>query len=183
MAPETLESWLILGDMESMQTVTKSQERRSARFWVFFILALFGVNLLMALVAIVIAVGDPSFRPMPSYGKNAVDWESRKQMQARSDALQWTAQVERMNEPAGLRVTLADASGNPVTGVHGTVQAYHFTRANESVTVPLTESSGDPGVYLAALDTSKDGRWQITVNASRGTDETFVWDQAVEWYR
>lgn len=183
MVRESLETQLRLGDMETMQTIKNSQERRSARFWGFFIVALMGVNLLVAIVAMVIAVGDPSFRPMPSYGKHAVDWETQKQLQSRSDALGWTARVERTSEPEGIRLLLTDASGRAVSGATGKVQAYHFTRANESVTVPITESTEHPGEYKAVFDASRDGRWQVTLNLSRGTEEVFLWDHVMEWYR
>lgn len=161
----------------------QSQERRSARFWSFFLLALMAINLLVALIAMVIAIGDPSFQPIPSYGGRAVDWETHRQLQARSDALGWHAQLARTERGDGIRLTLTDTLGNRVSGATGTVQAYHFTRAGQSVTVPWAESAEDPGRYFAELDVAKDGRWQVAVKLSRGETETFLWEQQVEWYR
>lgn len=169
--------------MNSETTDLKNKERRSARFWSFFLLALMAVNLLVALIAIVIAIGDPSFQPIPSYGGNAVDWESYRELQARSDALGWQARLARTEMRDGIRLRLTDPRGNPVLGAAGTVQAYHFTRAGQSVTVPWTESSEEPGSYFAELDVAKDGRWQVTVKLSRGETDTFLWDKQVEWYR
>jgi nitrogen fixation protein FixH len=166
-----------------MNLDSKALERRSARFWSLFVLALMSINLLVALVAIVIAIGDPSFQPMPSYGAKSIDWEAKKQLQLRSDALGWTARVERNSHGNGIRVHLADSSGAPVAGASGTVQAYHFTRADESVTVPLNESSHEPGAYLAEIDVAKDGRWQVSLQLARGDAELFLMDSMLEWYR
>jgi hypothetical protein len=161
----------------------KSRERRSARFWSIFILALMAINLLVAFVAIVIAVGDPSFKPVPSYGENAVDWETQKKLQAKSDSLGWTASVDRSPQRNEILVSITDRLGNPVTEAAGQLQAYHFTRAGDSVTVPVVESKTEPGLYISKLDVSKDGRWQVTLRLMRGEGEQFFWDHAVEWYR
>ena len=161
----------------------ESQERRSARFWSFFILALMAINLLVALVAIVIAVGDPSFQPVPSYGENGVDWETQKKLQERSDALGWTVNVERGSQKDQIQILLTDSTGNPVTGASGSVRAYHFTRAGESVTAAAIESKIQPGLYIATVDVSKDGRWQVALRFTRTEKEHFVWDHDVEWHR
>jgi nitrogen fixation protein FixH len=166
-----------------MESDLKSRERRSARFWSMFLLALMSVNLLMALIAIVVAVGDPSFKPVPSYGEHAVDWETRKRLQAQSDALGWTVRAERSESNDGIEVTLVDSLGDPVAGARGTLQAYHFTRADQATTVPLTESTDFPGRYFAKVNAAKHGRWQLAVQLTRGKEEQFLWDQTVEWYR
>lgn len=169
--------------MNAADLDSKSQERRSARFWSSFVLALMTLNLLIALVAIVVAVRDPSFQPVPSYGENGVDWETRKQLQANSDSLGWTAQVERSVEDNAVRMVLSDSQGEPVTGASGTVQVYHFTRAGQPITAPAIESTDQPGLYHAAIDVSKDGRWHVTAKLSRPPHEQFLWDHDVEWYR
>lgn len=169
--------------MNSEVQVAKMQERRSARFWTAFILALMAIDLLVAVFAIVFAVGDPSFQPVPSYGESGVDWETTKKLQAESDALGWKASVERSLERDAICVSLSDPQGEPVTGAIGNLQAYHFTRAGDAVTVPAIESETQPGLYIATTDVSKDGRWQVTVRLTRGEKESFRWDHDVEWYR
>lgn len=166
-----------------MQSVTKSQERKSARFWGVFILALLAINLMMAVFAIVVAVGDPSFRPMPSYGEHAIDWESQKQLQAKSDALGWQAKIERNADGTGFRCALSDRNGQPISGAAGEALVYHFTRANEAEHVPLKESPSEKGVYVGTIDTSKDGHWQIRMELQRDDQERFFFDHEVEWYR
>lgn len=141
------------------------------------------INLSIALIAIVIAVGDPSFKPIPSYGENGVDWEAQKKLQERSDALGWMVRVERGSPHDGIHIRLTDRSGEPVTGASGNVRAYHFTRAGEAVTAKVIESDTQPGLYIAAVDVSKDGRWQITLSLEGTEGEEFFWDHDVEWYR
>jgi nitrogen fixation protein FixH len=166
--------------MESMPHTSHVRERRSARFWGAFILGLMTINLVTAGFAIYVAVGDPSFRPMPNYGENAVDWQTQKELQARSDALGWVATVERSTEPNGVRVQLVDASGNRVTGAQGSVLIYHFTRAYTAKRVPLREIGS--GEYLGELDAAKDGRWQLTIDLSRSEEEHFYLDKPFDWY-
>lgn len=141
------------------------------------------INLSFALIAIVIAIGDPSFKPVPSYGENGVDWQTRKKMQADSDSLGWTARVERADQKNQIHVSITDQVGGPVMGLSGLVQAYHFTRAAQSVTIPVIESKTEPGHYIADINVSKDGRWQVTLKLTRGAGEHFFWDHDVEWYR
>jgi len=164
-----------------MISAGNSVERRSARFWLFFILGLMGVNFLMAGIALYIAVGDPSFRPMPGYGLNAVDWETRKAQQAESDALHWTVDVKRSEGSDSLQLRIREAQGAPVAGGTGIIRCYHFTRAGNVQEARLEEIA--PGTYLASVDVARDGRWQLEVEMTRETGERFYMDRAYEWYR
>lgn len=165
----------------TMSTASKNTERRAARFWTVFILGLMGINLGVAAMAIWMAAGDPSFRPMPEYGEHAIDWQSRKNLQSKSDALRWKSSLERSEDPQGIVIQLFDASGEPVVGCTGSIHAYHFTRANAHQKVNVAPLVGRPGCYLAPMDVSLDGRWQVTVELERGPDETFFFDSAMNW--
>ncbi len=158
------------------------QERRAALFWGVFIVALFGINVAVAGIAVFMAVGDPSFRPMPSYGENAIDWETRKLIQAASDGLGWTAEVERNQDFSGVRVRILDREGQPVKGCAGEFVAYHFTRADRVYRLPLSESESEPGSYFVPFDASQNGSWQITLDAKRQANERFFSDRVCEWY-
>lgn len=139
------------------------------------------INLGVAAMAIWMAVGDPSFRPMPEYGEHAIDWQARKNLQSRSDALNWKTNVERSAIPQGIVVQLADANGDPVVGCTGSIHAYHFTRANAHRKVHVVPVADRPGIYLAPMDVSLDGRWQVTVELKRGADEKFFLDRTMDW--
>ncbi|MFN7628044.1 MAG: FixH family protein [Pirellula sp.] len=164
-----------------MSTASKITERRAARFWTSFILGLMAINLGVAAMAIWMAVGDPSFRPMPEYGEHAIDWQARKNLQSRSDALNWKTNVERSAIPQGIVVQLVDANGDPVVGCTGSIHAYHFTRANAHQKVKVAPVADRPGCYIAPMDVSLDGRWQVTIELERAPDEKFFLDRTMEW--
>ena len=164
-----------------MSTASKITERRAARFWTLFIVGLMGINLGVAAIAIWMAAGDPSFRPMPEYGEHAIDWQARKNLQAQSDALNWKTSVERSLTPQGIVIQMEDANGEPVVGCTGSIHAYHFTRANAHQKVNVSPVPDRPGLYLAPMDVSLDGRWQVTVELERGPEEKFFLDRAMEW--
>ena len=54
-------------------------EAGSRRFWVSLILGFFAIDITIAVVAITMAAGDPSFRSIPGFGKRSVQWSERQQ--------------------------------------------------------------------------------------------------------
>ncbi|MFN7730815.1 MAG: FixH family protein [Pirellula sp.] len=177
-----------------MASTTIATERRAARFWWFFIFALMGINLAMAVAAIVLSAGDPSFRPMPEYGEHAVDWQSRKTQLEASSRLGWQLEVERQlgashgqphegssPKPASVRFRLRDAHGAPIVGATGTLGAYHLTRVSEFRTADFEPIEGDLGGYEAGIDVSRDGKWQLSIDLRDGNGQAFVWQQVVDW--
>lgn len=158
-----------------------SREAKSALFWVSFILGLMAINLGVAALAIYMAVGDQSFRPMPDYSAQAVDWQSHKSLLQASERLGWTVQLSPSDRSQGIRLNVSDSKGNPVRGCTGTVQAYHFTRSAESRTVDIVERENEDGVYWAAIPIDREGRWQVSVDLSGPQQERFVADRSVEW--
>lgn len=183
----------------NMASTTIATERRAARFWWFFIFALMGINLAMAVAAIVLSAGDPSFRPMPEYGEHAVDWQSRKTQLEASSRLGWQLQVERHlgaaqgdpvagddskqagAEQASVRIQLRDAQGVPIQGATGTLGAYHLTRVSEFRTAALEPIEVEPGGYKADINVSRDGKWQLSIDLRDGNGQAFVWQQVVDW--
>ncbi len=54
-------------------------EAGSRRFWITLILGFFAIDITIAVVAITMAAGDPSFRSIPGFGKRSVQWSERQQ--------------------------------------------------------------------------------------------------------
>jgi nitrogen fixation protein FixH len=160
-------------------------ERRAARFWLFFILGLMAVNLAVAVVAIFMASRDPSFRPMPNYGEQAVDWQSHRRLLEQSEKLGWQLQLERaMRGATGTSVMefrLKDREGVPISDAIGTAQAYHFTRVDQNTVVDVIPVSEEPGLYRVPMDVSRDGKWQVAIDLRRGNSERFVHEEVMDW--
>ena len=158
-----------------------ASERKSAALWTAFIFGLFGINLGIAGIALALAVGDPSFRPLPDYSNRAVDWQVHKDQLQESERLGWQARFDRSSEPAGIRVVVEDFEGKAVSGAAGTLLAYHLTRVAENRRVALTESPREPGVYFAALEIDREGKWQVALELSTPTGQRFIAERTIDW--
>ena len=158
-----------------------TSERKSAALWTAFIFGLFGINLGIAGIALALAVGDPSFRPLPDYSNRAVDWQVHKDQLQESERLGWQARFDRSSEPAGIRVVVEDFEGKAVSGATGTLLAYHLTRVAENRRVALTESPREPGVYFAALEIDREGKWQVALELSTPAGQRFIAERTIDW--
>ena len=157
------------------------RERRAAWIWGAFILGLMAINLGVAGMAVYMAVGDPSFKPLPNYSQDAIDWQARKDQQTASDRLGWATTIERSITPTGILVRIRDRSGQPVSGGTGTLSAYHFTRVAEHRRVDLVERQESPGEYFAPIDVTRDGRWQLSIELDRAENEHFIEESQQNW--
>lgn len=172
----------------SVTTVASKNERRSAWFWTLFVLALFSVNLTVAAFAIVMASGDPSFRPVPSYGDHGIDFQARKTLLEKSDELGWKVQLERVaksNETPDamwLQIDLFDRDGKPVLECQGSAKVYHFARVRDVHESSIVADPQHPGRYFADVDLSRKGRWQVELDIKRSASEGFLFDKTVDWF-
>jgi nitrogen fixation protein FixH len=147
------------------------QERRSKCFWVTIILAFFAMDIAIAVIAIVMAASDPSFRPMPDYGDRSVSWEVHHQDRVNSGKLGWSIEVS-VSQPDRKEIAFVvkDRYGHPVHGAFGKTSAYHLTRVAEQQHAELIET--DAGKYLAKIDCQRPGLWRIDVRLTRNRDST-----------
>ncbi len=166
---------------------SKTREKRSAWFWGLFVMALFGINLTIAVMAIVLASGDPSFGPMPGYGDHGVDWQTRKEQLQRSADMQWRVVATRIPSRDGLpchglQLDVADRDGTPIVGCQGNVRLYHFAHIRGLTRVGLSEVVDHPGRYVAAVDVSRPGKWQVELSLTRGEGLEYFADQTYDWF-
>jgi nitrogen fixation protein FixH len=150
-----------------------SQERRSRVFWITFILGFFALDISIAVIAIVMAAGDPSFRPMPDYGDRSVAWEVHHQERISSEKLGWSVSVSAV-EPDRQTVDfiIVDRAGASVEGGSGDASGYHLTRVAEQQHSKLTEI--EPGRYRASLNCQRPGLWKLDLRLNRVTDSTLT---------
>jgi nitrogen fixation protein FixH len=137
-----------------------SSERRAKYFWVTFILGFFVLDLSIAVIAIVMAAGDPSFRPMPEYGDRSVEWEVHQRERLQSQALGWQVDIKGIEpERRAMEIKVIDRDGQPVEGATGSISAYHFTRVSQRQVVEVEEV--EAGVYRANVDCRRPGWWKV----------------------
>ncbi|MDZ4852326.1 MAG: FixH family protein [Pirellulaceae bacterium] len=166
-----------------------AKEKSSKRFWLTLILSFFALDLTIAIYAIVVAVSDPSFRPMPDYGDRSVAWEVHHQEQLASERLGWTVAVSRVEtSDQAIEFRVVDRSGEPIVHATGLASAYHFTRVADQQTSPLEER--EAGCYVANIDCRRPGLWKIDLRLTRTPETTaeesrpadvFVYEATIEF--
>ncbi len=171
-----------------------SLERRSKYFWITMILGFFALDISIAIIAIVMAAGDPSFRPMPDYGDRSVAWEVHHQDRVNSERLGWTVDVSVVEpDRQVIEFVVNDRAGIPVEHAVGNASAYHLTRVAEQQHSRIEEF--EPGRYQAQIDCRRPGLWKIDLRMNRtseltsknrestkasSSDEVFVYESIIE---
>lgn len=140
--------------------------------WPAIIFALIGVQLLMGAITIYFATNDSSFAVVPDAYAKAVAWDDSAAANRASQALGWSHEL-RIGSPdtVGDRyvfVTLKDAEGRPLEGAAVRGEAFHLARAADRR--PLEFRVVSPGLYRAAGELRRDGRWVVQLTATRGDD-------------
>ncbi len=150
-------------------TLDASKERNARRFWISIVLAFFSLDISIAVVAIVMAAGDPSFRPMPDYGDQSVTWESHHQERLSSEKLGWTVEVLPVEpDRQAIDFVVLDREGKPVCGAGGKASAYHLTRVAQQQHSAVEEI--EPGRYQAHIDCHQLGLWKIELHLRRNRE-------------
>ncbi|MCU0718980.1 MAG: FixH family protein [Pirellula sp.] len=153
-------------------------EAGSRRFWVSLILGFFAIDITIAVVAISMAAGDPSFRSIPGFGKRSVQWAERQQSLKHFKASGLQVEIDQDKSTSELLVlNITDKDGKHVSGLNWTVEVFHFTRVAEQQRVEVVERDG---VYTAALAMNKPGFWHLELSAT--VDGKTLWmERTVDW--
>lgn len=150
------------------------QEKNSRRFWVTLVLAFFAIDLTIAIIAISMAAGDPSFRSIPGFSKRAVDWEVRKKEEQQLFDRGWTLEVSAPSEKRdSLVMTILSKDGEPIPDLSLKATLFHYTRVADQMTAPM-EWTG--AAYEGKIDLSKPGRWHVDIEGVL-PDGTKIWTQ------
>lgn len=153
-------------------------EAGSRRFWVSLILGFFAIDITIAVVAITMAAGDPSFRSIPGFGKRSVQWSERQQSlkHFKESGLQVEIDTEKSTSDL-LVINITDKDGKHVSGLNWTVEVFHFTRVAEQQRVEVVERDG---VYTAALTMTKPGFWHLELSGT--VDGKSLWmERTLDW--
>ncbi len=154
--------------------------------WPIGIALILGTTVIGNLIVMRIANDDPSFAIESNYYQKAVAFDSTMSAERNSAKLGWVATTSVARDSIAslvqLKVSIANASMQPVTGLAVDAQARFNARANDILSVTLREVS--PGVYVAPLRVTYAGVWEVRVNARRkedsGVKDAFVSTERVE---
>jgi nitrogen fixation protein FixH len=142
------------------------------RLWPLGVVAVLALTVL-ANVAVFWAARDRNAAVVePDYYRRAVGYDSTLAAEHRSAALGWRVEAE-LGEPgaggaATLRVRLLGRDGAPLDSARVTVGAVHNRDAARVVRAALAPEGG--GRYAAMLPLRLAGRWELDLEAARGTD-------------
>jgi nitrogen fixation protein FixH len=146
-------------------------EKNKARFWASVPVALLGGLVATVLGFVHVALSDPSFAVEDRYYTKALSWDEHLAAERRSAALGWHASVltaRAANGDTDLTVKLVDRDGLPVHGARVDAEAFAVARSRRVVRTTFVESA--PGDYRAHVVTDRGGRWELSMDASRGKD-------------
>jgi len=148
-----------------------ASEKSKARFWASVPVVLLGSLVATVLGFVHVALSDPSFAVEDRYYAKALSWDEHLAAERRSAALGWRASVLTARAASGdtdLEVTLVDRDGRPVQGAHLDVEAFSILRARRVIRTTFVENT--PGDYRAHVVTERAGRWELSMDATRGKD-------------
>ncbi len=149
-------------------------EKASRRFWVSMILGFFAIDITVAVVAISMAAGDPSFRPIPGFSDRSVYWAETQKKQKNLLDLGWKIEVDPSATHASqLAIRVLDKQGQPVSDAEFNVTVFHYTRVAEQQTAKMVESDG---IYTASFDLAKSGNWNLDILGKAASGED-TWSQ------
>jgi nitrogen fixation protein FixH len=155
------------------------QEKSSRRFWVLFVLGFFAIDLTIAVIAISMAAGDPSFRSIPGFGERSVHWDERQQKQKLLEELGWSIELDSaQSNKKELRLHILDRNGKHVEGVQLQITLFHYTRVAEQQKILCVEKDG---YYTADAKLHKPGMWNMDIDGETADGKKIWSQQTLRW--
>jgi nitrogen fixation protein FixH len=140
------------------------------------IVGLLGLQIVLCMIAVYLAVSDPTMAIEPDYYRKAVDWDATAAERRASEALGWTHELtlDAGADVLGRRavsLTLTGEDGEPLTGAVVELEAFAQARATHRFTLTLVEQPpGTPGRYTGLLPVRHTGLWEFTLTVKRNRD-------------
>lgn len=138
-------------------------ERRARRFWVSVIVGFLGLQVLIGVASIVLALNDPSVAVIPNYHQSALDWDVTHRARQLADQLGWQIDYNVVpGEHAGQRtllVSILDRDGKPIRDLNVSARLYRHARGGNVDKFKLKEVAD--GNYQADTKLTEKGLWQI----------------------
>lgn len=151
---------------------------RSGKKWPYIILGLLGAHVLTMIIAVTIAVRDPSFSVEPNYYQKGLNWDAERAQLHASEKLGWQVRVEASDvvDPLGRRAVsfvLTDASGKAVQGAALTVNYFHHAHADSELEATPASEASDARRFTQVLPMRYAGLWEFHFTAKAG-GQTFI---------
>lgn len=151
-------------------------ERRARRTWVGIVVGLLGLQVVSGITTVVLATGDSTAAVIPNYHQSAVNWDSTRRARQLTEKLGLKVVADVAAPIQGkrvLRLSVKDAAGQPVEGLHLHAQVYHHARGSDIYKLSLQEQA--PGHYFATTTLTQAGAWQLQVRleGDHGIAEVF----------
>jgi len=137
-------------------------ERRARRFWVSLIVGFLGIQVVIGMCALYLALGDPSVAIIPNYHQSALDWDIKQRSKQLLRELGWevSASVSPISsEQRNVIIQVMSEAGGPVENLHVEAKVFHHARGQEIYQALLREET--PGLYMTTLALTRPGLWQI----------------------
>lgn len=150
--------------MDSLQR----QEKKAKRFWIAFVIALLGLQLVIGGFAVSVATSEKGPVVLPDYHQSALDWDSTRRTRAALDRLGWQIVVEPSDVVDGsgnrvVRLQVTDRSGRGVEGLVLDASAYHHARGGSALVFTFKPLGG--GWYQAIEPLKKAGLWRLQLSS------------------
>lgn len=144
--------------------------------WPLGIVALLLMSVVIQMIAVFLAAGDPSFAVEEDYERKAARYDEVIAQRAENERLGWRAAVRTVPPEARrgaveVDVTLLDAAGDPIDDADVEFETCHLARA-ANILRARPRAVGD-GRYRVELDMRRTGIWEFRITARR-LDETFT---------
>lgn len=138
-------------------------ERRARRFWVSVIVGFLGLQVLIGVASVILALNDPSVAVVPNYHQSALDWDVTHRSRQLTDRLGWNIDYNVVpSEQAGHRsliVTILDRDGRPLKDVNVSAKLYTHARGGNIDKIKLHAVAD--GNFQADTKLTEKGLWQI----------------------
>lgn len=165
------QSILIATESKSMTTVPTAAElarveRNARRWWVAGIVGLLGLQVVIGIGSVILAVGDPTVAIVPNYHQKALDWDASQRAVHLTKKLGWNVMplVSLPSPETGkrlVRVAVRDRLDQPVSDLNVSASVYHHARGSEVYDLKFVET--DSGYYESMTSLVQPGVWQVNL--------------------
>lgn len=149
--------------------------RRAAIRWGALVVGMLSLQVILGVVAVVLATSDQSAAVIPDYYNKALAWDEQRAQREASRSLNWQlefVETDYGTMGSGLQINIRDADQQPIPIASGTVQLYRHARAAEVLVAPIAKA--EDGIVEVAGCFPHHGLWQVEIDVHDRDGNRFV---------